>query len=56
MLKWSVEEAAPAYVAAGLVTADEMQTIIANMDRDTRNPDILVLMPRMSLVWARKPR
>lgn len=56
LLKWSVEEAAPAYVAAGLVTADEMKTIIANMDRDTRNPDIVVLMPRMSLVWARKPR
>jgi SAM-dependent methyltransferase len=56
LLKWSVEEAAPAYVAAGLVTADGVKTILANMDRDTRNPDILVLMPRMSLVWARKPR
>ena len=55
LLKWTVEEAAPAYVAAGLVTAAEMATILADMDRDTRNPDILVLAPRMSLVWGRKP-
>jgi SAM-dependent methyltransferase len=55
LLKWSVEEAASACIAAGLVTADEMKTILADMDRDTRNPDILALMPRMSLVWARKP-
>ena len=54
LLKWSVEEAAPAYIAAGLVTAAEMETILADMDRDTRDPEILVLGPRMSLVWARK--
>lgn len=56
LLKWSVEEAALACVAAGLVTVDGVKTILENMDRDTRNPNILVLMPRMSLVWARKPR
>jgi ubiquinone/menaquinone biosynthesis C-methylase UbiE len=55
LLKWSVEEAGPAFVAAGLVTADEINTILADMDRDTKNPEILALMPRMSLVWARKP-
>jgi ubiquinone/menaquinone biosynthesis C-methylase UbiE len=54
LLKWSVEEAAPAYIAAGLVTADETSTILADMDRDTKDPEILALMPRMSLVWARK--
>ena len=54
-LKWSVEEAAPAFISAGLVTAAEMETILADMDRDTRNPEILALAPRMSLVWARKP-
>jgi hypothetical protein len=54
LLKWSVEEAAPAFIAAGLVTADEMNTILADMDRDTKNLEILALMPR-SLVWARKP-
>jgi hypothetical protein len=55
LLKWSVKEAAPAFIAAGLVTADEMNTILADMDRDTKNLEILALMPRMSLVWARKP-
>jgi SAM-dependent methyltransferase len=55
LLKWSVEEAAPAFIGAGVVTADEMNTILADMDRDTKNLEILALMPRMSLVWARKP-
>jgi SAM-dependent methyltransferase len=55
LLKWSVEEAAPACVAAGLVTDEEMIAILTDMDRDVRNPDILVLCPKMSLVWARKP-
>lgn len=55
LLKWSVEEAAPAFIAAGLVTAGEMSAILADMNRDTRDPGILVLGPRMSVVWARKP-
>ncbi|HET6219443.1 MAG TPA: methyltransferase domain-containing protein [Acidobacteriaceae bacterium] len=55
LLKWTVEEAAPAFIAAGLVTAAHMDTILADMDRDTRNPDILVIGPRISSVWARKP-
>jgi hypothetical protein len=32
-----------------------MDGILADMERDTRNLDILALGPRMSLVWARKP-
>jgi SAM-dependent methyltransferase len=55
LLKWSVEEAAPALIAAGLVTAADLETLLVDMDRDTNTPDILVLAPRMSLVWARKP-
>jgi SAM-dependent methyltransferase len=55
LLKWSVEEAGPAFIDAGLVTHAEMETILADMDRDTRNLEILVLGPRMSLVWTRKP-
>lgn len=55
LLKWSVEEAGSAYIAAGLVTSEELRNIVSDMDRDTRNLDILALMPRMSLVWARKP-
>ena len=56
LLKWSVEEAAPAYVGAGLVTREEMDGILSDMERDTHDPAILAIMPAMSLVWARKPR
>jgi SAM-dependent methyltransferase len=55
LLKWSVEEAAPAFIAAGLATSAHMETILADMDRDSRDPDILAFAPRMSLVWGRKP-
>ncbi len=52
--QWSVEEAAPAFVAAGLVTDQEIREILADMDRDTQDSDILVLCPPMSIVWGRK--
>jgi ubiquinone/menaquinone biosynthesis C-methylase UbiE len=55
LLKWTIEEAASAFIAAGLVTADEMDKILADMDRDTKDLSILPLAPRMSIVWARKP-
>jgi SAM-dependent methyltransferase len=55
LLKWSIEEAGPACVDAGLLGVEELERTLADMDRDTRDPNILALMPRMSLVWARKP-
>jgi SAM-dependent methyltransferase len=55
LLKWSIEEAGAACVGAGLLSAEELERTLAEMDRDTRDPNILALMPRMSLVWARKP-
>jgi ubiquinone/menaquinone biosynthesis C-methylase UbiE len=55
LLQWSVEEAGPAFIDAGLVTRAELDGILADMERDTRNPGILVLGPPMSLVWAKKP-
>lgn len=55
LLKWSVEEAASAFVGAGLVSAAEMAKILADMERDTNDPDIVVLCPPMTIVWARKP-
>ena len=55
LLKWSVEEAGPAFIQAGLVTRAELDGILADMERDTQNLDILALGPRMSLVWGRKP-
>ena len=48
LLTWSVDEAADAFVAAGLVTADEMHAIRADMHRDSHNPDQLILGPRCS--------
>lgn len=54
LLKWSVEEAAPAFVDAGLITSDRLAETIRGMQTAIEDPDVLVLMPRMSLVWARK--
>jgi hypothetical protein len=55
LLKWSIEESGPALIAAGLVTSDQFQQILAAIQEATENPDVLILAPRMSLVWARKP-
>jgi hypothetical protein len=50
----SVAEAGPAFVDAGLLSADELNKTLAAMQAASENPDVLVLAPRMSLVWARK--
>ncbi len=55
LLKWSVEEAAPALIDAGLITPAQLQRTLEEMQEATDNPGVVVLMPRMSLVWARKP-
>ncbi|HEY6986867.1 MAG TPA: methyltransferase domain-containing protein [Bryobacteraceae bacterium] len=55
LLKWSVEEAAPALIDAGLITPAQLQQTLAEMQEAIDNPGVVVLMPRMSLVWARKP-
>jgi ubiquinone/menaquinone biosynthesis C-methylase UbiE len=54
LLKWSVEEAGPAFVTAGLVTAEGLKQILADMQTAADDADVLVLAPRMSIVWARK--
>jgi len=54
LLKWSVEEAGPAFVAAGLITPNQLEQTLAGMQSAAQDPDVLVLAPRMSLVWARK--
>ena len=56
LLKWSVEEAGPAFVEAGLITADQLKRKLAEMDSAAGDPDVLALAPRMSLVSARKRR
>jgi len=52
----SVVEIGPACVQEGLLTQAELDRTLADMERDALNPDVLVICPRMSLVWARKPR
>jgi len=54
LLKWSVEEAGPAFVAAGLITSDQLQRTLVAMDRAMENPNVLAIAPRMSLVSGRK--
>ena len=56
LLRWSVAEAGPAFVGAGLVTSSELQRTLNQMEEAADDPDVLVLSPRMSVVWARKPR
>src|SRR5262249_31592994 len=54
LLKWSTEEAGMGFVQAGLITEAELQQTLEEMQRATDDPEVLVLMPRMSLVWGRK--
>jgi SAM-dependent methyltransferase len=53
-LKWSIEEAGNGMVGAGLLTRSELDHTLDQMQTASDNPDILVLMPRMSQVWGRK--
>jgi SAM-dependent methyltransferase len=54
LLKASVEEAGPAFVSAGLITAAQLERTVAEMEEAANNPNVLALAPRMSVVWARK--
>jgi ubiquinone/menaquinone biosynthesis C-methylase UbiE len=54
LLKWSVAEAGPALVSAGLLTFEQLEETLIDMQAATDDPDVLVLAPRMSQVWARR--
>lgn len=54
LLKWSVEEAGPALIDAGIITPDELARTLCEMQAVVDDPDVVILAPRMSLVWARK--
>jgi ubiquinone/menaquinone biosynthesis C-methylase UbiE len=54
LLTWSVAEAGPAFVAEGLITHPELKRTLDQMEVAAFDPDVLVLAPRMSVVWARK--
>jgi SAM-dependent methyltransferase len=55
MLELSVAEAGPAFVEAGLITAEELGRTLAEMRRLAADDSVLAVMPRMAQVWARKP-
>ena len=54
LLKWSVEEAGPAFVESGLITADQLKRALSQMSRAVEDPNVLAFAPRMSIVWGRK--
>ena len=54
LLELSVAEAAPAFVGAGLVAADELSHILNEMRELAADETVLAVMPRMAQVWARK--
>lgn len=54
LLTWSVAEAGSAFVDAGLITRPELKLTLDEMEAAAGDPDVLVLAPRMSIVWARK--
>jgi SAM-dependent methyltransferase len=54
LLKWSVQEAGPAFVNSGLITKEELERTLADMQIAAQDPAVLALAPRMSLVWGRK--
>ena len=53
-LEWSVAEAGPAFVGAGLITSEELEQTLTDMQRVARDETVVAIMPRMSQVWARK--
>jgi SAM-dependent methyltransferase len=52
--KWTLEEAAQGCIDACLVTKDQLAEILERIQIAMDDPNVLVLMPRMSMVWARK--
>jgi SAM-dependent methyltransferase len=55
LLELSVAEAGPAFVEAGLVTAEGLERTLAEMRRLAEDGSVLAVMPRMAQVSARKP-
>ncbi len=54
-LKWSVEEAGPAFVDAGVITAEALDCTLREMQHAIDDPAVLILAPQMFSVSARNP-
>ena len=50
----SIEEAGPALIAEALITTDDLEQTLIEMEAARNDPTVLALGPRMSQVWARK--
>jgi SAM-dependent methyltransferase len=53
LMKWSVEEAGPTFVDSGIITSEELTRTLAEMQDAIDDPEVLILAPRMSVVWGR---
>jgi len=54
LMELTMAEAGPAFVEAGLITADELDRTLAEMRAVCEDETVLAVMPRMAQVWARK--
>jgi hypothetical protein len=54
-LKWSVEEAGPAMVNTGVLTQAELDRTLKDMQAAVEDLNVVILPPKMSIVWGRKP-
>jgi SAM-dependent methyltransferase len=54
LLELSVAEAGPSFVAAGLLSEEQLTDSVAEMRRLGDDRTVLAVMPRMSQVWGRK--
>jgi SAM-dependent methyltransferase len=54
LLELSVAEAGPSFLAAGLVTEEQLADTLVEMRSLAEDQSVLAIMPRMSQVWARK--
>jgi SAM-dependent methyltransferase len=54
-LELSVAEAGPAFVEAGLITVEDLESTLVEMRRLNADETVLAVMPRLAQVWARKP-
>jgi ubiquinone/menaquinone biosynthesis C-methylase UbiE len=55
VFEWSLEEAGDALIGAGLCTRQELESLLEEMRVAADDPRILVVVPCMNLVTARKP-
>jgi hypothetical protein len=51
----TLENIAPALIAAGLATAPEIDDLFAALGDFVQNPETIVSFPRIFQVWARRP-